>query len=277
MDASKLFQRWKRRLAKLHAILPELLRAARTKGTPEQIHQLRVVLRRMRLLVRLGQPALGKPAVAEFIDWSRRVLGSLGRVRDYDVTLEWLEPRADAPIECERQRARRSRLWKSRRAFLILPKHHLLAQLSPGKANHKLKLKFLKTYLQQVDDLCRQVASEAPLYLDFPLVQQHEFRRCIRRWRYWRELALPQRKLSRDPTLPQLIRLQDALGDYQNRVVAERILTHHRHAGQNRKLQEALLKEQSDFLQQVHRPLKSVDKIAAEFHAPGKGTEQAHR
>ncbi len=63
MDAAKRFQRWRRRLAKLRAILPGLLSLARAEGAPEHIHQLRVVLRRMRLLVRLGEAALAKRAV----------------------------------------------------------------------------------------------------------------------------------------------------------------------------------------------------------------------
>ena len=110
MNAAKLFQRWRRRLAKLEAALPGLLRGARTEGAPEQIHQLRVGLRRMRLLTRLGEPVLGRHAVATFHDWSRQVSDSVGRVRDYDVTLEWLAQHPEAKSARERLRTGRDRL-----------------------------------------------------------------------------------------------------------------------------------------------------------------------
>ena len=261
MDAAKLFQRWQRRLAKLRALLPELLRNSRTEGAPEQIHQLRVVLRRMRMLARFGQPVLGKLAVKEFNDWSRRVLDNVGPVRDYDVMLEWLKKRPDAHAELERQRARRIRLWKSRRGILKPPKRHLLSQISPGAAEHQHKARFRKDYLKQGERLHRKAAAAAPRYFDLSLVQRHEFRRVIRRWRYWRELSLAQRKLPRDPIFKQLVRLQDTLGEYQNRVVAERILTRH-HADPDGKLHRALLEEQDRVQQRIRRPLTSVTRLA---------------
>jgi CHAD domain-containing protein len=262
MDAAKRFQRWRRRLAKLRAILPGLLQQVRTEGAPEHIHQLRVALRRMRLLARLSPAALGERKVAGFHDWSRRISDQLGPIRDCDVTLEWLEPQAGARAGYMRLRAHRDRLWKLRRKWLLEPKPRLLAHLSPGKASHRQKANLHKSVGRQLDKLVRQAAKQIPRYFELSLRQRHEFRRCIRRWRYLRELALPQRKFPHDPTLIRLVRLQEALGDYQNRVVARRILIHDNHAVEFQKLLQTLLHEQNDLEKQIRRPLQSVARLA---------------
>ncbi len=267
MDASKFFQRWRRRLAKLESILPGLVHSARSGGEPEQIHQLRVVLRRMRLLVRLGEPVLGRRAALAFHDWSRDISDRVSRLRDYDVTLEWLEPQADARATWEHLSVRRARLWKLQRSRLTLPKLQLRSRIVPSPANHQQQSRMHKAYLKCLEKAVRQAQKSAPQFGTLSPPQQHEFRRRIRRWRYGRELGLAQRKIARDSALKKLIRLQDAVGNYQNRLVAASVLSHRDGAQHGTNFQALLAAEQPASKHRIQRPLQAVIHLVAQTSA----------
>ncbi len=58
---------------------------------PEPIHDMRVAARRLRAALRTFRPAFGKRTLAPYVEDVRWLGNLLGRIRDLDVFIEWLE------------------------------------------------------------------------------------------------------------------------------------------------------------------------------------------
>src|SRR2546427_6658369 len=93
---AKFYRRWKRRFRKILSKIRILLAECLDKGGAESIHDLRVTLRRARMLTVVGTPVLGKREAGEFRQWALRVTATLGRVRDLDVLLQWVHSNSPA-------------------------------------------------------------------------------------------------------------------------------------------------------------------------------------
>jgi len=65
---------------------------------------------------------------------------------------------------------------------------------------------------------------ELPNFFHLGEPERHEFRRVVRWWRYLLEVALPKRKLSKDPRLRALFEVQEALGGIQNLALVDAAL-----------------------------------------------------
>src|SRR5437867_9737583 len=148
MKSQKLFLRWKRRYLKLLHKQWIVLRQTRREGKPEQTHELRVTLRRLRLMARLGAPLLDEWAVDEYRRWSRTVSTATSHLRDYDVTLEWLKGRNGTEAIVELLRVRRDRLWRIQRPRLTPPTSKVRLRLSRIKTGRKPAAKFHRRFLK---------------------------------------------------------------------------------------------------------------------------------
>ena len=224
MKTQKYYRRWKRRYASLLKRLPELLRASREPGGAEDIHELRVALRRLRLLAKVGRPCLGHKVERAFHRWSRRVSDSASEVRDLDVTLEWLRRHSATPETMERIYRWRCRAWKMFQARLKMTGVALrknLRQMTGGSAGRS---GLLERHSLLRDGIMEQVGEGVPFFFEFGNSQQHDFRRALRRLSFLRELELPRREQAADARLKLLVTMHQVLGEYQNCQVHERIL-----------------------------------------------------
>ena len=258
MKSQKLFLRWKRRYLKLLHKQWMILRQTRREGKPEQTHELRVTLRRLRLMVRLGAPLLDDWAVDEYLRWSRTVSAATSRLRDYDVTLEWLKGRNGAEAIVELLRVRRDRLWRIHRPRLMPPTSKVRLRLSRIKTGRKPAAKLRRRFLNRFDRLHRQVFEGISHFFELTLEERHAFRRILRRLRYLRELGLSRKKQVDDGLLKNLIPLQIAMGEYQNLVVAESMIKHLKRSETADRLGKAITRQQVSWEVKIRHGLKSL-------------------
>ncbi|HET6504351.1 MAG TPA: CHAD domain-containing protein [Amycolatopsis sp.] len=223
--------------AKLDAQLRALLVAepgTRSGVDPEDLHQMRVAVRRMRSVLKLAGSTAAQHARAE-LKW----LGAaLGEVRDYDVLIAHLRatvatfdeqdrPAADrfvAIFSAERTKARRrlNRKLNTVRYSSILAE---VAQLSRAAeietADGAVRLDPVRAVRRPYRRLAKAVSALAD---DPPDGDLHALRIYGKRLRYAAELAIPAAKKKQAPTLRSLVKaarkLQDVLGEHQDAVVA---------------------------------------------------------
>jgi CHAD domain-containing protein len=259
MKAQKYFQRWKRRYLKLLHKQWMLLRQSRRSGQPEQVHDLRVILRRLRLMIRLGAPVIDDTVANEYRRWSRTVSTATSRLRDYDVTLEWLKGQNGTKEIVELLRARRDRLWRIQKNRLTPPTGKVRSQLSRISTGRKKVVGLRKHFRKQLDRLQNEAFHRLPHFFKLNLEERHAFRRTLRRLRYLRELALSRKKQAGDEMLKHLIRSQGAMGEYQNLVIAEQIVRHLPRAGTSAVVIRALKKQRIGWNEQIRRGLKGLN------------------
>ena len=261
MKTRNLFRRWKRRYLRLLRKQWMVLHQSRREGKPKQVHELRVTLRRLRLMVGLGAPLLDETAVDDYRRWSRVISTATSRLRDYDVTLEWLKDRNGAEEIIELPQVRRDRLWRIQSSRLTPPTSKVRSRLSRIKAGRKAGAQLRRRFLKRFDRLHRQVFEGIPRFFELSLEDRHAFRRTLRRLRYLRELALSRKKRAAGGFLKNLIRLQVALGEYRNLVVAEQIITLLKRSETSRRLGEALQKQRVAWEEQIDRGLKALSDL----------------
>ncbi|MEV5300204.1 CHAD domain-containing protein [Amycolatopsis methanolica] len=225
----------------LRARIDEQLRAmlahepgTRSGADPEDLHQMRVAVRRLRSALKLLGPA-GDDVRAE-LKW----LGAgLGEVRDHDVLIDHLratvasfdesDQQAGARLVrifvAERAKAKRRlnrRLGSARYAALLRSTARLVLtelQLTPGAAPGPVDVAAVvrKPYRK----LTKAVAA---LPADPPDAELHELRIHGKRLRYAAETAKSVARKKQVTQVRELIkatkRLQDVLGDHQDAVVA---------------------------------------------------------
>jgi CHAD domain-containing protein len=260
MKTAKLFRRWRNRVAKCLDRADQARRQAATTGPAEAVHELRVQLRRLRLMVRLGKPLLPKDAAARFRRWSRGVSDAVGRVRDYDVILEWLARQPDSEMMVRTLQSHRDALWRSARRRLIALPPAVKGALTKAKAGAADQSAFAKRHGKIHRKYRRRVEAMAPRFFDLPLDEQHEFRRQLRQFRFLHELQLPGRKQGRDPVLRRLIALQQALGASQDCLIGQEILAQYGESVGVEIFRQALAREQNLWLTRIRPRLKALKK-----------------
>ena len=225
MKPAKLFRRWQESKGRLLAALARLPERVRRRGEAEEVHELRVTVRRLRLLIRLGAAWYGEETSSQFRDWSRGISSATDRVRDLDVALEWLvaRPQRHRELEAHLERDRRHAWQAARRRIKPLPAS-LRRQLALPEGGRKHEVRLAKRCGRLVDKLRERCLRDAPRFFRVPLASQHDFRRLVRRWRYLRELELPDNRHRKDDLLQRLLRLQEALGHRQNLLLADEVL-----------------------------------------------------
>jgi CHAD domain-containing protein len=216
MKPAKLYRRWQRQLERLLDELRELVRECRTGGDAAQIHRLRVTLRRVRLLLRAGRPLLPAGEFDRFRDWAREAARRTGPIRDLDVAIEWLAPKADARELIEALAARRERRWRATRPRLRALPQDWLAGLRAAETGKRAAQRLARRCDKLESRLREALRASIFNYERMSAAEQHQFRRQIRWWRYLRELTLGRRRQATDPLLARLIAAQEAIGDRQN-------------------------------------------------------------
>jgi len=216
--------------ARIHEQLAEML--ARDPGTrlgddPEDLHQLRVAVRRLRALLRTIRPLAGRGTTEEL----RAELGwfgdLLGEVRDLDVMLEHLgaeaaalggdDARAARPLlrRLERERARRRgelrEALDGARYFALLDELELAVRTlpvgDPGRLPDLAAAEFRR--LRRAARVAGGTPGDAEL---------HELRIRGKRARYAAELVEGKRAAR---FVADAKRFQDVLGEHQDAIVAE--------------------------------------------------------
>jgi CHAD domain-containing protein len=261
MKAAKLFRRWKRSQADLLTRLAQLVNLGRDQGEPEQIHELRVVARRLRLLIRLGAPWLGQDVTRRFRDWSGHLSAATDGVRDHDVSLEWLACQAGATALRRQVGGRRNRLWRRcRRQLTPLPADLQEAWSTPaGDRKHETRLE--RRCARLLRKLRDRVLSQAPHFDHLEAPAQHDLRRVLRRWRYLRELCVPGRRHNKDRLLQQLLRVQGALGERQNLLLTEGILAQLKPSPAVAQLRRSLARECANWEARIGRELRALKRL----------------
>jgi CHAD domain-containing protein len=232
--------------AKLDELIRELL--AREPGTrsgvdPEELHQMRVALRRMRSVLKTSGALLG--STADAVRAELGLLGqSLGEVRDYDVLIGHLRELV-AEFEARDQLAARELIAKfvARRA---VAKRRLTKALSSGKYATTLQSAAQLARLPEHEPELAEATVESPAATDLvaglrkpyrklakavaalpadpPDDDLHALRIGGKRLRYAAELAESSVKKKEAGKIRKLVAatkdLQTVLGDHQDAVIA---------------------------------------------------------
>lgn len=216
-------------------LLPNAAEVAGGAGQAEHVHQTRVALRRLRTALRIygdWSPAVDagwEPALA-------KLFGQLGGVRDRDALEADLlpalraagAPLAELPAEAagpaidEMLRApATTHLWLALIAFSQAAPAQTEAPPPVGAAGGLRALAAAK-----LDHLQRQLVKDAKAYADFDDEQRHRARRRIKRLRYAIEFAASLFRAKKVQAYVQRLKpAQDALGEYNDLVVAEQAFT----------------------------------------------------
>ena len=279
MKTKKFFERWKRRYLKLLHKQWMVLRQSRREGKPEQVHELRVTLRRLRLLVRLGESLIDKTVANEYRRWSRVISTATSRLRDYDVTLEWLRGQKDAADIIELLRGRRDRRWGIQKAGLTPPTGKVRSQLSRIKSGGRQVARLRSRFLKRFDRLQGEAFDGIPHFFKWSLEDRHAFRRALRRLRFLRELALSRQQRAGDELLNNLIRPQAAMGEYQNLVMAGQIINSLKRTPTSLRLVKTLGKQRELWKAEIRHGLKGLSGLkprnASKSRAPAPGAGKA--
>jgi CHAD domain-containing protein len=255
MNREKLFKLWRRQYQRLMQRQRLLIREAHTQGLPEQIHDLRVTLRRLRLMVRVSTPLLDRAAAERYRSWSRKITNASSHLRDFDVTIEWLaSQRADSTLT-RNLKARRQRLWKMTRNRFVPPPPKVQSGVERLESGKPGRQRLSRRYPKRFARLHARVVAEIPRFFDLDEAERHAFRRTIRLLRYLREFALTRRQQERDPLLKSLIHPQAAMGEYQNILVARQIIGALKSPVPPPALLRALIQEQARWRREIKASL----------------------
>lgn len=216
------------------------------EGNADDLHDMRVAVRRLRSALQNFEGDKSHFIVAphlsrEFKDWLRKLgkLGDdLGAVRDYDVLGDYLKTYADEILKVEiegdsglaqlkkhfsQQRAVAfeklvKRLNKSARPQGLQENFARYALGLPAASGADMPLKSaLETILPQRR---AEVMLHAPsLENSQDTTGQHELRKALKRLRYTLEFFAPCLPRSPQKTIKQITKMQDTLGEMQDRTV----------------------------------------------------------
>jgi CHAD domain-containing protein len=205
---------------------------ARTGRDPEDVHQMRVAVRRLRAILRASRP-LFDPRWVDGLRRELKWLGTvLGGVRDLDVLHTYLRSQLEAlpaperragqpyllrPLDADRVRAR-----TSLRAALASPRYaRLLTRLQAALATRPSSVPLPGIAASEFKKLRKAVAK---LPKQPSAEELHAVRIKVKRARYAAELAQPMIGRRVERFITKAKKLQDILGEHQDAVVAEEYL-----------------------------------------------------
>ena len=254
MNLKRLQNRWAASLATKVETCAALLRQRRPLNEPE-VHDLRVALRRARMLADVGARTLGRTRTRRFRKAARTMLDALDRLRDCDVALDWLQQAGAPAATMNLLKRRRTRLWKmAQRQFK--PQAMELGEIPAGEKPAAKKMAArLDDHLAAVTRQALKTVQRAP---EIPIAELHKLRRVVRRWRYLRELQLAPREIRRDRRLKTLIRVQESLGALQNDDV---ILAQLKSMGRVKKLPQLQAGLRSQFTHHHREALQQITEL----------------
>lgn len=214
MNARVLRKRWCRVLA---ANLKRAGKLEHRSGSlnADAVHEVRVALRRARLLLQLRSKRHDHQRTKRVRSIARKLLDAYAPVRDCDVAIEWARAQqASVAVLAQllRQRAARCRQAERQRKQHKFRAH--ADRLSgAGKTDANKLARRFERWLSAMATHSRAAARRAR---KLSTAELHALRRDIRRWRYLRELLISPRAVARDPILRKLVAAQEALGAIQN-------------------------------------------------------------
>jgi len=272
MKAEKLWRRWERRRARLARSLQKLSSECLAEGSAEQVHDIRVTLRRLRLIVRPAKPILPSKTLALLREWSRTITDSAGEIRDLDVAIEWVKQQKDTESLCAELGEERQQHWlRWRQQARVMPARLVKAlEHASGGASQSARLKARLTRLDE--KLQSKIKKEISHFFKLPLVAQHEFRRTLRWWRYLRELYLPRRRQKTDAVLRNILRTQESIGDAQNLTVTATLLSRRATSEQILRLRQLLTRESSGKGAKTRASFRALRAAAGWSKKRGKGS-----
>lgn len=224
MKAGRIYRRWAKEGARLNRRLALLIAACGQEGTPREIHDLRVVLRRLRFWSKVGKCCLNKKPRRRLDAWGKQVAALTGPVRDLDVAADWFRAHRGDEAVLAALREHREAVWSAGRAeWIDLPAGTLEALrpvVNSPEAARQLRRR-VRRLEQRFED---HLVGRLDRFFKLEPEARHEVRRVVRRWRYLREILLARSERKEDPLLPALLEVQAALGDAQNLELAAHLL-----------------------------------------------------
>jgi len=231
MAPKQLRKHWRRALKTSLTRTAELLRR-RGPLNGSAVHDLRVSLRRARLLLQLCSKRQDRERIKNFRAAARKAMDAFAPPRDADVVLEWARHMHASPAlltHLLRERARQCR--RSEKILKRLKPRLRVSKLKfAGKEDvEKLNRRFNR-WIGGISLRSKESVSKAE---QLSVADLHALRRDIRRWRYLRELNATARPVARDRIVRVLVAAQEALGAIQD---TEVILQQMRSCGRSREV-----------------------------------------
>jgi len=205
---------------------------ARIGRDPEDVHQMRVAVRRLRAILRASRPLFDP----RWVDGPRRELKWLGTVlggvRDLDVLHAYLRSQLEAlpaperragrqyllrPLDADRVRAR-----TALRAALASPRYaRLLARLEAALARPPVRPSSVPLRDIVTSEFKKLKKAVKKLPKEPSAEKLHAVRIKVKRARYAAELAQPMIGRRAERFIDKAKKLQDILGEHQDAVVAD--------------------------------------------------------
>jgi CHAD domain-containing protein len=212
-----------------------LQRSAHLERGAENLHKLRVALRRLRTLLWIWQPLLAREMATLERGYLKRVGAAAGAARDWDIVAQRLAS-LDADVIAERLNAvRGSALECACETLSAADLHHALREML-HKVNHALNTARRRTSIELLVSERLRVARRslkkrvrrASKAEKGDYAAWHDVRKAAKKLRYTLEFFAPM--LSRRDTkrLKPLKRLQKRFGNLNDSVTVERLVHDHR-------------------------------------------------
>ena len=254
IDKKKQFyRRWQRQyLRGLRSVRAQFERCRKT-GDAEAVHELRVAIRRTRLLALIGRAVIGRRRALEFRAWAQAAADALSPVRDYDVMIEWASGLRDDGVFAAGLRKERQSAWRAaRKGLKELPQGQWreLRQLKnrPGK-----RRKLIARY-EKISAATREVIEvDARCFDRLNSAGRHDLRRAVRRFKYLEELKTKPHRLE------ELGKLQGGLGELQNAQAMKGLLQDGiRLSGRKHALMRQVKRHESQWYPRCRRSIRGV-------------------
>ncbi len=258
MKPERLARRWKRRHAQLVIALREQLRRTRVRGEAEEVHNLRVTLRRLRLSLRVARPLLEDAGRGRWRDWARGISRATSPVRDLDIAGEWLAASRAHLALLEEWRRLRQRAWQRCRRRLVPPPRGAWARLHASAVSKETACRLARRAARLEAGYREALEAAAPRFFHLGEEDRHEFRRTVRWWRYLRELVRGRNKLKRDAIHQRLLAVQETLGELQNLAVVREALERLTPSPDRNELLGLLTRQQEAQWERTRRQLRGL-------------------
>jgi CHAD domain-containing protein len=202
----------------------EEIRAHEPGGDADDVHKLRVAMRRLRAMLRAARPVLDGEWAEGLRGELRGFASALGPVRDLDVLIAHVaqDPDDGGIVEALRER-RDAALAGAQAAFSGLPYRHLLERLDDAAAEPRL-VRDADLRKEAAKEFRKLVRERKRAGADPDDEALHRLRIRTKRARYAAELVEPAVGPRAAKFTVAAKGLQDVLGEHQDAVVAEDVL-----------------------------------------------------
>jgi CHAD domain-containing protein len=251
MDEKRLYRRWKRQYVRgLKAVATQLDRC-RKRGDVEAVHQLRVAIRRTRLLALMGRAVIGRDRAMAYRMWAQRLADALSPVRDYDVMIEWAGKVCHDAAFVRELGQDREEAWRDARKALREPAPAEWGELRRVKTSAKKRRKLAARYEKIATSTRERIDIEGAHFDRLDATARHDLRRAVRRLKYLQELE------KKPEQSEELARLQGVLGELQNTQAMKQLLQNGRsHVGHRSQLIREVKRHETEWYARCRRKIK---------------------